>query len=100
MKRLYILITLFLVCCSTVQETEIRRTPELQADINRTLTEDRRNKELELEYLNEIRMAQENNDTDALDFYLTEYLNVPRLKIPDWMKDEPNYFEGGDRVKY
>ena len=64
------------------------------------LIEDRKNKELELVYLNEIRIAQENNDTDAHEFYLHEYLAVPRLDIPEELKKHPDYFVGGDKVKY
>lgn len=64
------------------------------------LLEDKENKELELMYLNEIKIAQENNDTEAYDFYFREYINVPRLDIPEELKDHPDYFIGGDRVKY
>lgn len=64
------------------------------------LFQDRENKELELVYLEEIREAQSNNDQDAFEFYLREYINVPRLKIPEWMKEDPDYFEGGESVKY
>ena len=64
------------------------------------LAEDRENKELELVYLNEIRIAQENNDTDAYQFYLNEYINVPRLDVPEDLKNHPKYFLGGEHVKY
>lgn len=64
------------------------------------LRQDRENKELELVYLEEIRIAQENQDEDALEFYLEEYFNVPRLDIPEEWKSDPLYFEGGDKVKY
>lgn len=76
------------------------RTPEEQAEIDRTLAEDRNNKELELFYLAEIRVAQENNDTETFEFFFDEYLKVPRMDIPEWMKDEPNYFQGGESVQY
>ena len=64
------------------------------------LFQDRENKELELVYLQEIREAQSNNDQDAFEFYLREYINVPRLKIPEGLKEDPDYFEGGESVKY
>lgn len=64
------------------------------------LRQDRENKELELVYLQEIREAQKNNDRDAYEFYFREYIKVPRLKIPEWMKEDPQYFEGGESVKY
>ena len=69
-------------------------------EVERILAEDRKNKELELFYLNEIRIAEENNDSEAFRFNLEEYIKVPRMDIPEWMKDEPSYFEGGDKVKY
>ena len=64
------------------------------------LAEDRENKELEIIYLNEIRLAQENNDIESYEFYLMEYFAVPRLEVPDHMKSEPEYFWGGESIKY
>ena len=64
------------------------------------LAEDRENKELEIIYLNEIRHAQENNDIESYEFYLMEYFAVPRLEVPDYMKSEPEYFWGGESIKY
>lgn len=64
------------------------------------LRQDRENKELELVYLREIREAMHNNDEDAFEFYFKEYIAVPRLEIPDELKDHPLYFTGGERVKY
>ena len=55
---------------------------------------------LELEYLEQIRIAQENNDTEAFKFFLQEYINVERLEIAEELKKEPNYFQGGNKVKY
>ena len=62
--------------------------------------EDKENKLLELKYLEEIRKAQENNDTDALDFYLQEYLNVPRIEFNETQKKDKRYFLGGKNIKY
>ena len=64
------------------------------------LAEDKKNKMLELEYLEQIRIAQENNDTEAFKFFLQEYINVERLEIAEELKKEPNYFQGGNKVKY
>jgi hypothetical protein len=64
------------------------------------LLQDRENKELELVYLQEIREAQQNNDADAFEFYFKEYFDVPRLDIPEWMKEDPEYYEGGESIKY
>ena len=64
------------------------------------LEEDEKNKRLELEYLDEIQSAEENNDSDAFKFYLQEYMNVPRLEVPEDLKDDPRYFQGGRDIKY
>jgi len=69
-------------------------------EIAELLNEDRANKELEIVYLNEIREAMENDDQDAFEFYFKEYIEVPRLEIPEELKSHPNYFIGGDRLKY
>ena len=55
---------------------------------------------LELEFLEQIRIAQENNDTESFEFFFQEYVKVERLKIPEELKKEPNYFQGGLKVKY
>lgn len=64
------------------------------------LKEDRENKKLELMYLKEMRIAQENNDREAFDYFFQEYMEVPRLDIPQDLKNHKNYFQGGDRIKY
>ena len=94
--RIFLIQVFFTSCVATkddFQEWQDESVAEL-------LAEDRANKELELMYLDEIGSAQDNNDSEALDFYLQEYLNVPRLDIPDHLKSDPRYFEGGYRIKY
>tara|TARA_Y100000004_G_C8902368_1_gene407028 strand:+ start:511 stop:777 length:267 start_codon:yes stop_codon:yes gene_type:complete len=88
MYRLLILILLLLCACAS---------NDIQDSI---YEEDKQNKLLELEYLEEIKIAQDNNDTEALDFYLQEYFNVPRLEFDEEQKKDKRYFEGGKRIKY
>jgi len=100
-----LLIILFLTSCYhspnlTPELTEFSRSAGMQKEINRLLERDADNKKLEKIYLEEIRLAEENNDQDAFKFYLSEYVKVERLKIPEWMKKEHNYVEGGVNVKY
>ena len=64
------------------------------------LEQDRENKELELIYLKEMQIAQENNDQDAFNYFFQEYMEVPRLDIPQNLKNHKKYFRGGDRIKY
>ena len=97
------LVEIFLVLCLTgcVQPTIIETESEdIQKEINDLLAQDKKNKLLELEYLEQIRLAQENNDTEAFEFFLQEYVDVDRLDIPEELKKDPNYFQGGLKVKY
>lgn len=72
----------------------------IQKEIDELLAQDKKNKMLELEYLEQIRLAQENNDTEAFEFFFQEYVDVERLDIPEELKNRPNYFKGGLKVKY
>mgnify|MGYP001221752640 CR=1 FL=1 len=110
MKNILIIITLFLSSClqsnkdSTEKSEEVAieeaRTEEMQKEIDELLAKDANNKKLEKEYLEQIRIAQENNDTQAFEFFFQEYIGVERLHIPEELKKEPNYVEGGLSVKY
>ena len=95
----YLLFLLLLTGCGqpTITETE---SEDISKEINDLLAQDKKNKLLELEYLEQIRVAQENNDTEAFEFFLQEYVDVERLDIPEELKKDPNYFEGGQKVKY
>ena len=73
---------------------------DIELEIDDLLAEDKKNKILELEYLEQIRLAQENNDTEAFEFFFQEYVDVERLDIPEELKKDPNYFQGGIKVKY
>ena len=82
------------------ENTKLSRSLEMQQEINNLLNQDAQNKALEKEYLEEIRIAEENNDQEAFRFYLSEYVKVERLKLPEWIKKEPNYVKGGLNIKY
>lgn len=102
----YLLITALIYTSSCMQvadttpEDPIATEASIQAEIDRLLAQDRINKELELEYLEQIRIAQENNDTEAFEFFFQEYVDVERLEIPEELKKDPRYFQGGLKVKY
>lgn len=91
----WLFLVMFLAGCAPPEE-EQRQDIEIQ----KLLLEDKQNKELELFYLNEIRIAQENDDWDAYKYYFQEYIEVPRLDIPDHLRQHPDYFIGGEGVKY
>jgi hypothetical protein len=89
------LLLLFFVGCNNSEYQDFH-----DEQVAKILAEDRDNKELELIYLEEIMTAQENNDTEAFDFYMKEYMNVPRIKIPEYLKKDKRYFIGGRSLKY
>ena len=94
----YLIILLLTGCVQpNIIETE---SEDISKEINDLLAQDKKNKLLELEYLEQIRVAQENNDTEAFEFFLQEYIDVDRLEIPEELKKDPNYFQGGQKVKY
>ena len=93
----FFIFILFLSSCVS-QKDEFKSWQD--KEIAELLAEDRKNKELELVYLKEIEVAQENDDWDAYEYFFDEYMNVPRLDIPEHLKQHPDYFIGGDGVKY
>ena len=100
-----LLIILFLTSCYhssnlTPESTDLFRSESFQKEIDRLLKRDAENKRLEKMYLEEIRIAEQNNDQETFKFYLSEYVKVERLNIPTWMKQEPNYVQGGVNIKY
>ena len=75
----------------TKQDTLPTRSVEFQKEIDRILAVDAENKEWERIYLSEIAIAQENDDQDAYKFFIVEYINIPRLILPRWLKEQPGY---------
>ena len=91
----WLLLLLFLGCA---QKDDFKSWQD--QEVSELLAEDRKNKELELVYLDEIKAAQENDDWDAYEYFFQEYIDVPRIDIPEHLKQHPDYFTGGDGVKY
>ena len=104
MNKITLIILLCFIGCNKSNtiptETKEQKPKEIQEDIDTLLAQDKKNKLLELEYLEQIRIAQENNDTEAFEFFFQEYVNVERLNISEELKKHPNYFQGGNKVKY
>lgn len=104
----FLALSLFSSCLQSNKDSNIEtkepvstpRSPQLQKEIDELLAKDAENKKLEKEYLEQIRIAQENNDTEAFEFFFQEYIDVERLSIPEELKKEPNYVEGGVNLKY
>lgn len=78
---------------TSVHDTQINRSQQYQHEIDQLLATDAENKRWEKIYLLEILAARENQDQAAHNFYMLEYLKLPRLDLPDWIKQEPGYQE-------
>ena len=91
MIRLFLSLLFLSGCVATHNpkpaDTSLSRSVEFQKEIDELLKADAENKKWEKIYLEEIRIAQENLDYDAYRFFLAEYVRVPRLRIPDWVKE-------------
>ena len=104
MKYLTLTILIFAGCIHSsnlqLEDTRVSRSVEMKNEINYLLSLDEAYKMEEKVYLEEIRKAQIHDDEIAFQFFLREYAKVKRLKLPEWIKKEPNYIEGGVNIKY
>ena len=104
MKYLTLTILLFAGCNHSSnlkpEDTKVSRSVEMQNEINYLSSLDEAYKMEEKIYLEEIRRAQLNDDEIAFQFFIREYAKVKRLDLPEWIKKEPNYIEGGVNIKY
>ena len=104
MKYLTLTILLFAGCnhSSNLQpeDTKVSRSADMQEEINYLLSLDEAYKMEAKMYLEEIRKAQIHDDVIAFQFFLREYAKVNRLDLPEWIKKELNYIEGGVNIKY
>ena len=71
--------------------TTLTRSVEFQKEIDDLLAKDAESKKWERIYIKEIKAAQKNSDTGAYQFYLEEFITLPRYILPGWMKEEPGY---------
>lgn len=105
MKKISLLLILVLTGCNhsailKPEDTKVSRSADMQQEIDHLLALDEAYKIEEKMYLEEIRKAEINNDEIAFQFFLREYARVKRLKLPEWIKKEPNYVQGGVNIKY
>ena len=75
----------------TKSDTKLVRSAEYQEEIDTLLALDADNKKWERLYLKEIALAQDNDDSAAYEFFIIEFIKIPRLIIPEWLLDEPGY---------
>ena len=77
-----------------IEDTTLTRSPEYQAEIDTLLAADAENKKWEKIFLKEIAAAEKHQDWNAYQYFLREYIIIPRLKLPEWLQKEPGYVEG------
>lgn len=78
----------------SITNTTVSRSEAYDLEIRELLKIDADNKKWERIYLQEIRIAQKNDDHDAYKFFIKEYISIPRLILPKWMHSEPGYVPG------
>ena len=105
MKLICILLLLLLSSCKSITscflielsnkpvpaDTELIRSPEYQKEIDELLAADAENKRWEKIFLKEIAAAEKHQDWDAFQYFLREYINTPRFKLPEWIQKEPGF---------
>ena len=57
------------------------------------IKQDLHNKQQELIILRELHVAQMNDDDEAREYFMQEYMKIPRLKLTDTQKQHPEYKE-------
>ena len=72
----------------------------ITSDELQLLKQDKQNKLLEIECLQEMEKAQHHDDIEAFRYYLQRYLEVERLEIPEKLKKSSHYFVGGLNLTY
>ena len=93
----YILfLTIFLFGCTKSQDdVHITKTEvvDLYAKYDDIIRQDLENKQRELNLLREIRIAQQNDDEEAYQFFMEDFYAVPRLRLTEDQKKHPKFKE-------
>ena len=84
-----LIIVLLIGCASQPVTTKNEAVDYSQHD--EIVMQDLENKQKEIIILREIKIAQDNNDTDAYEFFMQEYFDVPRLELTETQKQHPKY---------
>lgn len=90
-KHIFNMIAILLVSCGDSEHTQA--IDHLSNDHTAIVIQDLQNKQYELDILRELYVAQLNRDEDAFQFYVTEYIKVPRLTLTEDQKQHHMYKE-------
>ena len=89
---------LFLIGCGKLQENTSTKDVEAVAEKSYTqydaiIQQDLENKQRELNLLREIRVAQQNADKEAYQFFMEDFYAIPRLVLTEDQKKHPKFKE-------
>ncbi len=89
---------LFLIGCGKLQENTSTKDVEAVAEKSYTqydaiIQQDLENKQRELNLLREIRVAQQNADKEAYQFFMEDFYAIPRLVLTEDQKKHPKFRE-------
>ena len=87
---------MFLLGCKEQQkniiETE-KNTKALHTQHDEIIQQDLENKQRELNLLREIRVAQQNEDEEAYQFFMEDFYQIPRIELTEEQKKHPKFKE-------
>ena len=91
-----VLLTIFLLGCTKSQD-DVRNTKNDVVDVftkyDDIIQQDLENKQKELNLLREIRIAQQNDDEEAYQFFMEDFHAIPRLVLTEDQKKHPKFKE-------
>ena len=100
MKYITILVSLFLFGCNKPQKSTSTTETETETNTKTSYTQydeiiqqDLENKQRELNLLREIRVAQQNEDEEAYQFFMEDFYQIPRLVLTEEQKKHPKFKE-------
>ena len=98
MKYITILASLFLFGCKEPQKSTNTTETETNTETSYTqydeiIQQDLENKQRELNLLRDIRVAQQNEDEEAYQFFMEDFYQIPRLVLTEEQKKHPKFKE-------
>tara|TARA_B100000282_G_scaffold167165_1_gene121030 strand:+ start:644 stop:997 length:354 start_codon:yes stop_codon:yes gene_type:complete len=91
-----VLLTIFLLSCTESQdEVHVAKTNIVDhyTKYDDIIQQDLENKQRELNLLREIRVAQQNEDEEAYQFFMEDFYAIPRLVLTEDQKKHPKFKE-------
>jgi len=88
------IVLFFTSCQTTIQNTTVSRSIQLQQSIDLMIAKDTENKKWARIYLYEIDQAMLNDDIESYVFFVREFEQIDLYTIPEHLKNELNYVEG------